>query len=667
MNMNDLRPGRCRKVVETRLIDTCKESIYASLKLEGCRGKCIGADLDYCFSWDFYQSAIKRPPGPCDTSTKVACTVDRTGGSCDNLLVPIQDCGREKMTFTFESCNNEPEESIRLVRGSTSGNIDMKNLPQGTMAFINTNPVDVNLNDFPPQTCRKIVETRFVDTCWERIDASLKLEGWRGEGDNGDYCYSWDFYRTYFRRTPPTPSPTTPFSPCKVSAKISCIADQSGLPCEEMIIPSSRCGMESFTFTYEYCNNESGNHVALIEGNTQGNLDMKNLPPGTMAFVYRRPVSLDFDDMSPFECRVIKFQREITTCRPTIEASLKVEGWRGDGERGDFCFAWNFYKTTMKREETTPTKSPTSKCDVTADVSCVVQRTGQNCQDLVVPLNECGEETMTFTFEYCNNEINDEISLIEGDTSGVIDMRNLPKGTMAFIHTEPVNIETLYLPPGYCQPIVVTRTVSTCRSHIEASLKVEGWRGEGENGDFCFAWDFYKKKISRGNDSSFPTPNPTRSNTNNPTISSQPTVNFCGLPKEIQRDRISSILDKVSSRRDFDDPNSPQSKARDWILFEDDFDSFCPPPCNRDRKDGGVIQRYTMAVFYFATGGDIEWRSCGRFSPEDCDPQLTLFEGDPIDIITGNETWLEPVSECFWGGLSCRADTLCLDRIEFGK
>ncbi len=152
-----------------------------------------------------------------------------------------------------------------------------------------------------------------------------------------------------------------------------------------------------------------------------------------------------------------------------------------------------------------------------------------------------------------------------------------------------------------------------------------------------------------------------------PTISVQPTVDFCGIPKDQQRARISAIIDTVSSKADLRNPSSPQSRAREWMLFEDDFDSFCPPPCNRDRKDGGVIQRYTLAVFYFSTGGDEKWKTCGRRSQQACDPQLTLFEGDPIDIISGKETWLEPVSECFWGGLSCREDTECIDRIEFGK
>ncbi len=281
---------------------------------------------------------------------------------------------------------------------------------------------------------------------------------------------------------------------------------------------------------------------------------------------------------------------------------------------------------------------------------------------------------MTFTFEYCNDEVEEEVNLFLGDTSGVIDMHSLPKGTTAFIHTNPVKINKLDLSPGQCWKITETRSVSTCRPNIDASLKIEGWRGEGNVGDFCFAFEFYRSIIKRDGSSftQFPSSSPnkgpsTPSSTSTPTVSFQPTFNFCGLPKKDQRARISKIIDSVSTKADLENPDSPQSKARDWILNEDTFDSFCPPPCNRDRRDGGVIQRYVLAVFYFATGGDDAWLSCGRNSQTPCDPTLTLFVGDPIEIISGKKTWLEPVSECYWGGLSCRKDTQCIDRIEFGK
>jgi len=33
--------------------------------------------------------------------------------------------------------------------------------------------------------------------------------------------------------------------------------------------------------------------------------------------------------------------------------------------------------------------------------------------------------------------------------------------------------------------------------------------------------------------------------------------------------------------------------------------------------------------------------------------------------VIGSDAWLSPSNECFWGGLACSQDTLCVDRIEF--
>jgi hypothetical protein len=669
INLNDLLPGQCRTIRTTRAVDTCWDMIDASLKVEGWRG-----DGDYCFAWDFYRRAIKRPDmaptrspsSSCAVRSEVSCKIDHTDQPCENLIVPLDQCKEEDMTFTFVYCNEETTFTVDLRTGNTSGEINMKNLPPGTMAFVHTQPVDINLNDLLPGQCRTIRTTRAVDTCWDTIDASLKVEGWRGDGD---YCFAWDFYRHTIKRPDmvPTRSPTNKAVSCNVSSKVSCEVDWNGQPCSELISPLEGCGKEAVTFTFEYCNNESFKTIDLISGDTDGTINMKSLPPGTMAFTYKRPVDVNVETMFPGECRTITESRYVNTCRPTIEASLKVEGWRGDGDVGDYCFAWDFYKTNIKRVDATPTRSPTSPCDVSASISCVVESTKKPCDQLVVPQSQCSEEDMTFTFEYCSNEFSEGINLREGDTSGFLDMKNLPPGTMSFINIDPVEMNVYYLRPGYCVPIIVTRSVSTCKPTIDASIKIEGWRGDGRAGNFCFAWEFYRSTINRIPLNSLrPTPTPTTRPSSSPSISLQPTVNFCGIPKIEQRARISAIIDSVSSKSDLQNPNSPQSKAREWILFQDTFDSFCPPPCNRDRKDGGIIQRYTIAVFYFATKGDETWRTCGRKSTEVCDPDLTLFEGD-FDIISGAETWLEPVSECFWGGLSCREDTQCIDRIEFGK
>jgi hypothetical protein len=661
IDFKDLGPRECKAFSRTRMVNTCWDTIDASLKIEGWRE--YGGD--YCYAWNFYRTLIKRPKlSSCQVRAEVSCSVDSTGVPCDQLIAPVETCGIEMMRFSFVYCSDEAVEFIYLRRGNTDTNIDMDNLPPGTMAFVHTVPQDLDLDDLAPGQCKTITVTREVNTCWDTIDASLKIEGWRGDGDNGDYCFAWDFYRQPVKRqiNAPTIAPSNQSSSCNASAQVTCYVDRTGMPCEDLIVPLSDCGKEALTFTFEYCNHEASSIIDLFSGDTSGNIDMHNLPSGTMAFVFKRPVTLNFRELFPGECMTIVEKRDVTTCRPSIEASLKVEGWRESRNAGDYCFAWDFYKTTIQRNDFSPTRSPTTSCRVDATVSCLVDRLNAPCENLVVPLEECGEEKMTFTFEYCSSEVLEDINLRLGDTSGEVDMNNLPIGSMAFVHTDSVPISVSHLPPGFCWSETITRFVNTCRPNIDASLKLEGWRGDGEVGDFCFAWDFYRSTIRRLN-LEFPTASPTVA----PTLSFQPTTNYCGIPKDQQRTKISSIIDSVSLKSDLQNPNSPQSKARNWMLFEDTFDSFCPPPCNRERKDGGIIQRYTMAVFYFATGGDATWQSCGRNSQQSCSPQLTLFESDPIEIVTGDETWLSSVSECIWGGLACREDTQCIDRIEFGE
>ncbi len=480
INFRELPAQKCRTVRATRAVNTCWKTIDASLKVEGWRGN--GEDGDYCYAWDFYRTTIKRPqipPPPCDVSAAVSCTVNRTGRECNNLVVPLDNCGDEDLTFTFTYCSLEPTATIRLREGNTSGNIDMESLPPGTMAFIHTQPVDFDLSDLPPGKCRTVRETKSVNTCWKTIDASLKVEGWRGNGEDGDYCYAWDFYRSNIKRPDNTPPTRAPSPSCAVRSEVSCTQRRTGFPCDYMIIPFDKCGEEELTFTFTYCSLEPTATIRLREGNTSGNIDMESLPPGTMAFIHTQPVDFDLSDLPPGKCRTVRETKSVNTCWKTIDASLKVEGWRGNGEDGDYCFAWDFYRSNIKRPDNYPTLSPTHRdvlpCEVSSKVSCQIDRTGDLCEDLITPLSECGREAMTFTFEYCNNEVYQHISLIQGDTSGNIDMKNLPRGTMAFTFKRPVALDLGDLLPGQCKTIVERRTINSCRPTIEASLKVEGW------------------------------------------------------------------------------------------------------------------------------------------------------------------------------------------------
>jgi len=82
-----------------------------------------------------------------------------------------------------------------------------------------------------------------------------------------------------------------------------------------------------------------------------------------------------------------------------------------------------------------------------------------------------------------------------------------------------------------------------------------------------------------------------------------------------------------------------------------------------------------MAVFYFSTGGG-SWNECN--APSNFSDPITIDQANAscsliadgrdlfnLPTVLGSDAWLSPSNECFWGGLACINDTLCMDRIEF--
>ena len=114
--------------------------------------------------------------------------------------------------------------------------------------------------------------------------------------------------------------------------------------------------------------------------------------------------------------------------------------------------------------------------------------------------------------------------------------------------------------------------------------------------------------------------------------SSSPSV-ICRNPTN-RTDTINNEINKMSSTTDLQNPNSPQSRARNWMLSID---------LETDGCNGTAIiqQRYALAVFYYSTDGDVTW--------------------------IGSDNWLQNgVSVCTWFGLRCdSAGTL--NRIDLGK
>jgi len=172
---------------------------------------------------------------------------------------------------------------------------------------------------------------------------------------------------------------------------------------------------------------------------------------------------------------------------------------------------------------------------------------------------------------------------------------------------------------------------------------------------------------------------------------SRPTVlDRCGLTQEERAEQTKQLMSTVSDPSTFDDPNSPQSKALNWITNEDAISPIlCPnqieegvDSCTKGGSINPMIQRYVMAVFYYATDGD-NWDQCSAasdFSDAEavaeadaaCDRVVTPFPLSNRVGDTSTDAWLGPVNECEWGGIACWGANrpnlnLCIDQLDFGK
>mmetsp|Transcript_27828 Transcript_27828/g.41250 ORF Transcript_27828/g.41250 Transcript_27828/m.41250 type:complete len:1361 (-) Transcript_27828:174-4256(-) len=643
LNFDDLQPGECRRLVSTQMVSTCKNFFSAQLKVEGIRNDVGG----YCYGWDFYRSYIARSPhnaptpsgpvgddeAPCAVSAQVKCTLDSNGQPCKDIVVPLDECDTETpMTFEFEYCNFEESEDIALK--------------DKTRALIETLPVDtLNLNDIPAGRCRRRIETRNINTCKTFFSAQLKVEGLRG-GQSGDYCYAFDFLREYIKRVPdgpnePTPvaepTPQGPIGACDISAKVKCTVDATGDSCDDIDVGFDDCNEEEpMTFKFKYCNRETESFIALKEDLTTALIDADEVD------------GLDSSEMDAGSCRTFTEKKKINTCRRFFSASLKVEGLR-DGVTNDYCYAWDFLRTYISRPDNSPVPAST-ECEISAKITCVHDGTGEPCENLVMADNECNTaDIVTFDFEICSDEM---VNVILREDK-----------TVALIETFAVeDLDKSPLIPGKCRITTEKRRVNTCKRFFSAGLKVEGKR-DGYDG-YCFAYDHFRTYINR-----VPTTSPTTVPSFVPSVSVLPT-NECEVPTPEERiARITAITLQISGPNVFDDVNSPQRKARDWMIDDDEYDVFCTKTCSKSEFEngGGIFQRYTLAVFYFSTNGD-SWNMCGKESEEDCIPRLTNVNSklDPIRTVSDNELWLSvDMNECLWGGLACNIETMCLDRIEF--
>lgn len=73
---------------------------------------------------------------------------------------------------------------------------------------------------------------------------------------------------------------------------------------------------------------------------------------------------------------------------------------------------------------------------------------------------------------------------------------------------------------------------------------------------------------------------------------------------------MDQIISRVTDPNVFKHDHAPQKEAREWLLFKDTE--------HYDLDEGRVIQRYVLAVFYFATGSEAVWELTNWLSGNEC-------------------------------------------------
>jgi hypothetical protein len=99
----------------------------------------------------------------------------------------------------------------------------------------------------------------------------------------------------------------------------------------------------------------------------------------------------------------------------------------------------------------------------------------------------------------------------------------------------------------------------------------------------------------------------------------------------------------VTAPEALEDRNSPQYLAALWVMTEDTYwlDNAL------EMSDPKVLQRFALATFYFAMGGD-DWSRCGRDSPS-----------------CGDIEWLTNGDECDWLNVLCSSGVV--EQMSFCK
>lgn len=91
--------------------------------------------------------------------------------------------------------------------------------------------------------------------------------------------------------------------------------------------------------------------------------------------------------------------------------------------------------------------------------------------------------------------------------------------------------------------------------------------------------------------------------------------------KDPRQSAIDDILNSLSTTESLSTKGTPQSRAREWLIHHDAMQ--LNPLANTTHAQ--VAQRYTLATFYFSTGGDSTWIANNWLTGDECDSDYWNF------------------------------------------
>jgi len=111
---------------------------------------------------------------------------------------------------------------------------------------------------------------------------------------------------------------------------------------------------------------------------------------------------------------------------------------------------------------------------------------------------------------------------------------------------------------------------------------------------------------------------------------------------------IQEQLERLVGSQQLSDVEGPYYRAMQWLMYGD--------PKQLTPDDSNFAQRYILALFYYQSSRDKEWRSCNP--PKNGETGICNWQElqDDFSYITRPAyRWLTGETECFWAGVECDA------------